>query len=95
MSLNRKCPRCGSDFVQLTNERSRHGCFFTLLFGVYYIIVVLFRWIIGLMLLICLDWWMAIIKTAAGKGYVWQCRKWFGSTKRVYYCHTCGYNFRA
>ena len=34
MSLNRKCPRCGSDFVQLTNERSRHGCFFTLLFGI-------------------------------------------------------------
>ncbi len=37
MALNRKCPKCGSDHVQLSNEKSKHGCFWTLLFGVVYI----------------------------------------------------------
>ena len=96
MAINLKCPKCGSEHVQLSNERSKHGCLWFVLFGLWYVLyVVCVRWMIGLMLLICYDWWMAIIKKAQGKGYVWQCRKWFSGKKRVFYCHDCGYNFRA
>ena len=93
--INRKCPRCGSERVQLSSERSKHGCLWTILFGIYYVAWVFFKWMIGLILFLCWDWWMAIVKACLGKGHVWQCRKWFGGTKRIYYCHDCGYNFRA
>ena len=95
MALNKRCPKCGGRHVQLTSVRSKHGCLWTVLFGVYYVIWLLIKWTVGLILLVCLDWWMAIIKKLCGKGYVWQCRKWFAGTKRTYYCHDCGYNFRA
>ena len=95
MAVNRKCPRCGSTHVQMSNERSKHGCLFTLLFGIYYLFLLFFKWMIGFMLLICYDWWMAIVKNIMGKGHIWQCRKWFSGNKRTFYCHDCGYNFKA
>ena len=95
MAINRQCPKCGSNHVQLSNERSKHGCLWLILFGAYYVAVVLCKWVIGLMLFMFYDWWMAIVKKASGKGHVWQCRKWFSGNKRIYYCHDCGYNFKA
>lgn len=95
MSTNVKCPKCGSTHVQLSDESSKHGCLWTVLFGVYYIAWLLVRWTIGLCIFICWDWWMAIVKAAAHKGYVWQSKKWFSNRRRIYYCHDCGYNFRA
>ena len=95
MAINRKCPRCGSAHVQLSNERSKHGCFWMIMFGIYYFAWMLIKWMIGLMVFVLYDWWMAIIKACMGKGHVWQCRKWFAGTKRVFYCHDCGYNFKA
>lgn len=95
MAVNKKCPKCGSDHVQLSNERSKHGCLWTLLLGWIFIFWVMIKWIIGCMILCCYDWWMAIIKKCSGKGHVWQCRKWFSGNKRIYYCHDCGYNFKA
>lgn len=77
----------------LTNERSKHGCLFTILFGIYYIALVLIKWCIGLMLLLVWDWWTALFDAIRRKGHVWQCRKWFAGTKRYYYCTECGYNF--
>ena len=70
MAVNRKCPKCGSDHVQLSNERSKHGCLWLILFGLYYIGWVSVKWMIGFILLICYDWWMAIIKKISGKGHV-------------------------
>ena len=95
MAINRKCPKCGSTKVQLSNERSKHGCLFTILFGVWYLALVVIKWIIGLILFILYDWWTAIICAIAGKGHVWQCRKWFAGNKRIFYCHECGHNFKA
>lgn len=95
MAINRKCPKCGSTHVQLSNERSKHGCFWLLIFGVWYVGLLMFKWIIGMMVFICYDWWMAIVKSIGGKGHVWKCRKWFSGNKRVFYCHDCGYNFKA
>ena len=40
MAVNVKCPKCGSTKVQLSNEMSKHGCLWTVLFGIYY-----FMWI--------------------------------------------------
>lgn len=93
--INKKCPKCGGEHVQLSNERSKHGCLFTILFGAYYLCLVLVKWCIGAIVLVCFDWWMAIVKKFQNKGHVWQCRKWFSGNKRIYYCHDCGYNFRA
>lgn len=95
MSLNVKCPKCGSTNVQLSNERSRHGCFFTLLFGLWYLLWVCVRWLIGIVLFVGYDWWMAIIKKCMHKGHVWQCKKLFSGKKKIYFCHDCGNNFRA
>ena len=37
MSVNRKCPKCGSEKVQLSSTKSKHGCLFLLLFGIFYV----------------------------------------------------------
>ncbi len=95
MVINRKCPKCGSSRVQLANERSKHGCFWFLVFGIFYIFYVIFKWFTGMMIFICYDIWMFIANKTRGRGYVWQCLKWFSGNKRFFYCHECGYNFRA
>lgn len=95
MSINARCPRCGSYHVQLSNEESKHGCLWTVLFGIYYVVWVLIKWIIGLMVFILYDWWAAIMHACMHKGHVWQCGKWFSGKRRIYYCHDCGHNFRA
>lgn len=95
MGLNVKCPKCGSTHIQLSNERSKHGLIWLILFGLFYLIWIMFKWIMGLMVLICIDWWMAILKSRQGKGYVWLSKGFFTGTKKIYYCHDCHYNFRA
>ena len=94
MALNPSCPKCGSGRVQLTVETRRHGCFWLVLFGVYYVLYIIFRWIIGLLVLLFYDWWAAIIHACMGRGHVWKCKYWFSGKRRTYYCHDCGYNFR-
>ena len=95
MGMNRKCPKCGGEQVQLSDVSKKHGCLWFILLGWIYVFWVMFKWTIGFMLLICLDWWMAIIKAAQNKGYVWQSKKWFSGKTQYYYCHDCGYNFKA
>ena len=95
MAINIRCPQYGSSRVQLSNESSKHGCLFTVLFGVYFIFWLLIRWCIGILLLIFYDWWMAILYKVQKKGYVWQSKRWFSNRRRIYYCHDCGHNFRA
>lgn len=93
--VNKKCPKCGSTKVQLSNESNKHGCLYTILFGWFYIFWIFIRWMIGFFVFAFYDWWMAIIKGGIGKGYVWQSKRWFSNRRRVYYCHDCGHNFRA
>lgn len=95
MAINVKCPKCGSTKVQLSNEIKKRGCFWFLIFGLWYACWVMVKWTIGFMLLILYDWWMAIIKSSQKKGYVWQSKRWFSGRSKIYYCHDCGYNFRA
>ena len=95
MSINPRCPKCGSHRVQLTNERSKHGCLWFLVFGFLYLIWIPIKWCIGLVIFILWDWWMAIIKALLIRGYVWKSKGWFTLTKKTYYCHDCGFNFRA
>lgn len=82
MWINRKCPRCGSQQVQLSNERSKHGCLWLILFGIYYICWIFLKWMIGFCVFLCYDWWMVIVKQASGKGHVWQCKKFFLTRKK-------------
>ncbi len=95
MSLDRKCPKCGSEKVQLSNISSKHGCLWFILFGIFYVIWVMIKWCIGLAVLCLYDWWMAIIKSKQQKGYVWRSKKWFSGSKKTYFCHDCGHNFTA
>lgn len=94
MGLNQKCPKCGSTHVQLSNVESKHGCLWFILFGWIYWIWVLVKWMIGFMIILCFDWWMAIIKAVQKKGYVWKGKRWFSGRKKTYYCHDCSYNFK-
>ncbi len=95
MGIVQKCPRCGSTRVQLTDQKSKHGCVWFVLFGIFYICWIMIKWIIGIMIFILWDWWMAIIKASMHKGYVWHSKQWFITQKRMFYCHDCGYNFKA
>ena len=95
MSINKKCPKCGSSRVQLTDQTKRHGCLWLFLFGVYYVAWTFIKWIIGLLVLLLYDWWVAIIQACFGKQHIWRCRYWFTGVTRTFYCHDCGYNFRA
>ena len=94
MALNKKCPKCGSEKVQLSDVSKGHGCFWMIIFGWIYIMWLMFKWMIGLMVLIIYDWWVAIIKRVQKKGHVWQCKKWFSGKRKIYYCHECGHNFK-
>lgn len=62
MGINRKCPKCGSEKVQLSDNTKNHGCLWLCLFGTIYIFWLMIKWTIGFMILIFFDWWMAIIK---------------------------------
>ncbi len=94
MAINVKCPKCGSENVQLSNEKSGHGCLWIILFGWFYIFWVMIKWCIGFLVFILYDWWMFIVKKSGGKGHIWKCRKWFSANRKTYYCHDCGHNFR-
>jgi len=64
------------------------------MFGWLFLIWILVKWCIGLVVFVCLDWWLAIIQKSQGKGYVWKCKRWFSGRKKTYYCHDCSYNFK-
>lgn len=95
MADNKRCPRCGSEKVQLSQEKSKHGCWWFILFGWTFVVWRLIKMLIGLVIFVVFDWWMAIIRAILDKGYVWHSKKWFSNKKRIYYCHDCGYNFTA
>lgn len=95
MAINVKCPKCGGTKVQLSNEMSKHGCLYMVLFGIWYFMWMMCKWMIGFMVLVCYDWWMAIVHSVSGKGHVWQSKRWFSNRRKVYFCHDCGHNFRA
>ena len=95
MGINRKCPKCGSTKVQLSNERNKHGFLWVILFGMAYVIWWLFKLSIAIVVLVCWDWWFAIIQVSLGKGYVWISKRIIENRTKIYYCHGCGHNFRA
>ncbi len=94
MALNVQCPKCGSHRVQLSYKERGHGCLWTIFFGFYYIAWMFIKYIIGFYVFILYDWWMAIIRKASGKGHIWICNRWFSNSRRIYYCHSCGNNFK-
>lgn len=97
-----KCPKCGSNHTQLTaieNDKKKHGFLWFILFGFWYWLFLLTIWmfkiVIGMMILMCWDWWMAIVKKTKNLGYSWKCKRFFAKVKKKhYYCHDCGTNFK-
>ena len=94
MSINKTCPKCGSNKVELTHVNKGHGCLWVFLFGIWYLMVVLFKWMLGLIILLVWDWWFAIIMACTKKPYKWISKGFF-IRRNTYYCHDCGYNFKA
>ena len=89
-----KCPKCGGTKCQLTNQGKHHGVFYFILFGIWWLLYAMFKWMIGLMILVYFDWWYAIIKKVKKEAYYWHCKKWF-MKRSTDYCPDCGYNFKA
>lgn len=89
-----KCPKCGSTKVQLSNERSKHGVLWLILFGWLYVIWWCLKLIAALMVLMFFDWWYALLKHNDKKGYVWLSKRIMENKTRIYYCHKCSNNFR-
>lgn len=94
MALNAKCPKCGSEHVQLSNMSSKHGLIWFLLFGIFWVMWVMVKWCIGATIFICWDWWRAMQQNKEGKGYMPVSRRWFAGSKKLYYCHECHNNFK-
>lgn len=90
----KKCPKCGSSKTQMTQKKSKHGLLWAILFGIFWLMWVMMKWVVGVMIFICYDWWMAIIKKKDGKGYHYVSAEWFKTSKTYYYCNDCGNNFR-
>lgn len=95
MGINRKCPKCGSNKVQLSNERNKHGFLWLLLFGLWYVMWWCVKAIAAFCVLIYFDWWFALIKKSQNKGYVFLSKRIITNNSKIYYCHDCGNNFRA
>lgn len=95
MSINKKCPKCGSNKVQLVNERSKHGFLWFVLFGLFWCGWWLCKAMFAFMVFIFFDWWYAIIKKNQGKGYVWISKRMIENKARIYHCNECNHNFRA
>lgn len=93
MSLNVKCPKCGSDEVQITSVGHSRGLLWFIIFGWFYLVLLPLKWMIGLAVLVCIDSWMYFLKKAQGVGYIWKCKRWFFKLK-TYYCHSCHNNFK-
>lgn len=89
-----KCPKCGSTKVQLSNERSKHGVLWLILFGWLYVIWWCLKLVAALMVLMFFDWWYALLKHNNKKGYVWLSKRIMENKTRIYYCHNCSNNFR-
>ena len=94
MAKQVQCPKCGSTKVQLSNVESKNGCLWFILFGWVYLILIPIKWMIGLTVLVCFDWWIAIIKKKQGKGYIYKSKGWFSGKRKTYYCHDCSHNFK-
>lgn len=94
MGLNQRCPKCGSDHVQISDIQKKHGCFWYLIFGWWFIIWRIVKMFIGVFVFFCFDWWLAIIAKVRNKGYVWKSRRWFSGRTKTYYCHECHHNFK-
>ena len=55
----------------------------SLLVGILYLLIVLVKWLIGLVILVFYDWWRALghciwrrITCSRGR-YKWKCKPWF------------------
>lgn len=94
MSINKKCPKCGSTKTTITSERGKHGFLWFILFGLVYGCWWLFKAMMALVVLICFDWWYALIQKSQGKGYVWLSKRMIQNSSRIYHCEKCGNNFR-
>lgn len=94
MPNNKKCPKCGSTKVQLSNERSKHGFLWLILFGTIYAMWWIIKATIAMCVLIFFDWWYALINKSQGKGYIWLSKRIIQNKSKIYYCHNCGHNFR-
>ena len=75
MAVNAKCPKCGSTKVQLSNESSKHGCLYMVLFGIWYFMWLMCKWCIGMMVFFCYDWWMAIVHKVSGADIILERNK--------------------
>lgn len=92
--MNLQCPKCGGQRVQLSNVQSKHGCLWAILFGFFYLALVFIKWMIGICVFVFYDSWAFFVAKGQGKGYIFQWKKWFSNSKKTYYCHDCGYNFK-
>lgn len=89
-----RCPKCGSERVRLSDEKSEHGWLWMLVFGWAYLLLTLIKWVIGVLIFLYYDWWMALVKACMKKRHTWKCRQWFSGKKRVFCCSDCGYKFK-
>lgn len=92
--LNSRCPKCGSKYTELVQEKYREYPVWLVPFRVSFVAWVITRWLIGVFVFALYDWWVALIRVLMGKGHIWMSKKLFTIHKRTFYCHNCGQNFR-
>ena len=80
MAKYKKCSRCGS---AKTSYEVDEEILYRLLIGILYLLIVLIRWVIGLVIFVLCDWWGVIYHfilcgiTHSSSRYKWKCRSWF------------------
>ena len=94
MSLNPKCPKCGSNKVILTNENSKHSFLWFILLGWLWVMWWFVKAMAALIVLVYFDWWYAMIKKNQNKGYVWLSKRIIQNKSKTFHCNKCNNNFR-
>ena len=80
MAKRKKCSHCGSAKIPFEIDEE---ILYSLLTGIIYLLIVLIKWVIGLVILVLYDWWRAVYHfilrgiTHSSSRYKWKCRSWF------------------
>ena len=80
MAKRKKCSRCGS---AKTPYEIDEEILYSLLIGIFWLLIVLIKWVIGLVIFVLYDWWRVVYHviscriTHSSSRYKWKCRSWF------------------
>lgn len=89
-----KCPHCRGTNILISYEKEEEANFLAVFFGIFYILWLLIRCVIGVIVFCFYDAWRAIVEKKRGKGHLFVSKRFFRGSKKSYYCQDCKMHFK-